>query len=63
MGGGEYRGFLNPRTLNIADRYGRGGNARGEGLRVPVSARLRGLSPGEYQACLLYTSPSPRDRG
>ena len=53
MGGGEYRGFLNPRTLNIVDRYGRGRNARGEGLRVPVTARLRGLGPGEHQTILL----------
>ena len=46
---------------------------RSGGITVPISATIRyvealravGLHNGEdvYWACLLYTSPSPRDRG
>ena len=37
--------------------------AKGEGIKHPMGYEMKLREPLDFYACLLYTSPSPRDRG
>ena len=59
---------VTPRRIQFLCSKGRikGATKFGRDWAIPVDAKKPGdkrITTGEYKNCLLYTSPSPRDRG
>ena len=52
-----------PRRLRIGPHQLDGVESAAENSQVDHPGRLSHIKPGHLYSCLLYTSPSPRDRG
>ena len=47
--------------VQIIELYGRGLGGLGKAIRFSAKGAAKGVQIAQVKACLLYTSPSPRD--